>query len=105
MPGRTETDANECESVAIGLDTLATGQSSPFGLAIDDTFVYWTDTGAGAVRKVPKCGGGHSTVLAQGQDDALGLQVDSTKLYWILPHAIVGVAKDGGVHVCLGKGR
>ncbi len=35
------------------VSTLASGQNQPTGLAIDGTYVYWTNYGSGTVMKVP----------------------------------------------------
>lgn len=45
--------------------TLASGQTNVWGVAADDTNVYWTNGGGGAVAKVP-VGGGAPVTLATG---------------------------------------
>jgi hypothetical protein len=37
-----------------GMTTVATGQGSPKGIAVDDAFVYWTCADEGTVKKAPK---------------------------------------------------
>src|SRR5262245_42768410 len=56
--------------------TLASGQHKPAYLAIDASYVYWTNAvDAGTVRRVPK-GGGAVTSLATGQAVPAGIGVD-----------------------------
>jgi hypothetical protein len=67
-----------------GLVTLASGQTCPWGMAIDATSVYWTNCGdpaGGSVRKVSKTGGDVVT-LAAG-DRLSGIAVDGTSVYWV----------------------
>jgi hypothetical protein len=54
----------------------------PFGVAADDTHVYFTDTRpVGKIMKVAKAGG-PATVLAERQGAAHGIAVDETSVYW-----------------------
>jgi hypothetical protein len=80
--------------------TLASGQSYPFGVAVDVMNVYWTDQGpvaafpgvpsasppanVGTVMKV-SLGGGTITTLACGQSNPAGIVVDATSVYWTNP--------------------
>ncbi len=66
------------------LVTLASGQTCPWGMAIDDTSVYWTTCGdptGGNVLKVSKAGG---EVVALGSGDRLsGIAVANGSVYWV----------------------
>ena len=64
--------------------TIATGQSSPQGIAIDATHVYWGNAGDGSIMKAP-LGGGAATVLAAGQGAPANVAVDGTHVYWTDP--------------------
>ena len=66
------------------LQTLASGQSSPYSIAIDSTSVYWSTCGSenladGTVMKVPLDGGALVT-LATGQGEPVGIAVDATSV-------------------------
>jgi uncharacterized protein YegL len=69
-----------CDTRGKCLMTLATGQNSPWRIAVDSTSVYFLSAGAGSVRKVPK-GGGSVTDLATGQSP-YGLALDTSYVYW-----------------------
>src|SRR5215468_7449821 len=64
---------------------LAGDQLMPWGIAIDQTSIYWTTLGQSAgpaqVLKMPKAGG-TPTVLAQGRGSPLEIAVDGDDVYW-----------------------
>ncbi len=57
------------------------GQVSPAGVAVDDLYVYWTDTGGDAVRRAPK-GCGSTPEHLVSTPDPFMLRIDPTGLYW-----------------------
>jgi hypothetical protein len=62
--------------------TLATSADLDYGVAIDDTNVYWAagQKGTGAIMSVPK-GGGTAVALATGPWSPSALVSDATSLY------------------------
>jgi hypothetical protein len=66
------------------ITTLASTGSSPTGIALDATSVYWTeDWSGGAVKKVDKTNGGTVTTLASGRSNGpASIAIDSTSVYW-----------------------
>lgn len=66
----------------IGLpETFATGQGKPWGVAVDEAYVYWTNEGDDTVMRAPKTGGA-PTVLAHDQAEPHRILVDSTNVIW-----------------------
>ena len=72
---------------------LSSGWSYVYGLAQDDTYVYWTSEGtaplgdaaapiAGKILSVRKDGTAAATVLADGQGEPRFVTVDATAVYW-----------------------
>jgi hypothetical protein len=66
---------------------LATGQSAPSGLAVDETDVYWLGYD-GSLKRAPKVGGGAGMVTTIGPPQGDGVifagdvVVDATHVYW-----------------------
>jgi hypothetical protein len=99
-------------SPAPGLITLASGQRSPFTLAIDGDSVYWANDGAQdpndvSVAKVP-LGGGAVTALVSGVKAANGIAVDRSRVYFcgLVSDAVqlVSVPLAGGLPSVLATG-
>jgi hypothetical protein len=64
--------------------TLASNQSEPFGIAVVESNVYWTNEGGnddGTVVKAP-VGGGTLVTLASGQGAPAAIAVDGANVYW-----------------------
>ena len=69
---------------------MVANAEAPFGLAIDDTHVYWSNTDGTSVVKAPLAGGA-STVLATGLSSPAVLAVDERYVYFTS-------TQDGTVH-------
>lgn len=61
---------------------LATGQTLPLRLAIDDAYVYWGNGGAGGLRRVAK-GGGPDVVVATTSGALIDIGTDATGIYFV----------------------
>ena len=66
------------------VDVLATDQGQTWGMAIDETNVYWSaESGNGSVNYLP-LGGGAVTPLVSNVNDPSGIDVDATHVYFTL---------------------
>ena len=66
---------------------MASRQTQPRAIAVDERSVYWTDAGwnegnDGAVMKVA-IGGGTAEQLAWFQNGARGLAIAASGIYWV----------------------
>ncbi len=64
-----------CTNGRCPMQTLTTVGTLPYGIAIDDTHVYYTDRDEGVLRKLPKAGGAPE-VLAMNQGEITFVAVD-----------------------------
>lgn len=62
-------------------EAFATGQGKPWGVAVDDAYVYWTNEGDENVMRAPKAGG-PAVVIARDQAEPHRILVDSTNVIW-----------------------
>jgi hypothetical protein len=62
--------------------TLASGGTSPIGIAADSSYVYWADQALGTVMRVANGGGSAPVTIASGQSGPTGVAVDATYVYW-----------------------
>ena len=80
--------------------TLASGQSAPFTVALDTSFLYWTDYGNGLLGGAWRVAldGATPQELPSGSSIPFTLAVDSRAIYWTSPmgygqSAIIRLAK------------
>jgi hypothetical protein len=72
---------------------IATSPWHVSGIAVDDSYVYFTDDWSYVVQRVP-LGGGSVTMLAPG-DSPEGVAVDATSVYWADTFSIKKAPKTG----------
>jgi hypothetical protein len=65
-----------------GAVALAQGQAKPWGLAVDDTYVYFSDMLGGAVMRTPKGAPGTPQVVSAASSPT-DVGLDATSVYWI----------------------
>ncbi len=84
---------------------VAALNSAPESIAINATGVYWADTDAKAIMRVPLAGGA-ATVLAGAQVAPTGVSADAANVYWTNDAGeVLKVPSGGGVVVTLASGR
>ena len=66
---------------AYGGDVVATMQAKPWGVAVDDAFVYWTNEGDGTVMRMAKAGGA-PVAIARNQLEPRQIVVDPSNVIW-----------------------
>ena len=59
-----------------------TGQSKPEGIAVDDTYVFWTDNTQGAVLRAATSLGG-SVAIADSLNNPHRIALDAKYVYWV----------------------
>jgi hypothetical protein len=69
---------------------LANDEPSASSIAVDDQYVFWTNTGTsqlgytdGSVHRADKADGANSVAIAVGQPGANSLAIDATSVYWV----------------------
>jgi len=91
--------------------TLATDQSEPAYIVIDDLRAYWTNSGSGTVMAAPLDGGlpdgGSRVTLAAGRNGPFALAVNASRLFWTDLHGgtVTSISLDGGTPVTLASGQ
>jgi hypothetical protein len=75
---------------------MGTGQSSPTGLAIDATYMYWANFIGGDIWRARRDGTGVGTRIVAGEGNGIQrIAVDSTGIYWGVNGKIRASALDG----------
>jgi Domain of unknown function (DUF5050) len=86
-------------SVPVGggsVSTLAGGQSSPFGIATDGTYIYFTEAiGSGAIVRTPIPAGGSLFSLASSLDSPTTVATDGVSAFFEAGGSVYGVPVDG----------
>ncbi len=77
-----------------GPAVVSVGLSNPTGLAVDDSFVYWADSGSNSIRRTSKSGGAQAGIYAGAVTS--GLAVDGASVYFSDGARVLSVPKGGG---------
>ena len=65
------------------LETFASVDGAPYGVATDGAFIYWSVLGpSGAIYRAPPAVGGQGTVVVDGQADPHFVAVTAENVYW-----------------------
>jgi virginiamycin B lyase len=64
-----------------GPRSIVTGQSSPWGVAADSRYVYWSNTDGGTVNRA-NLDGSNRHAIVTGQVSPNGVAADGSYLYW-----------------------
>jgi len=87
------------QSVPLGggaVATLAQGQARPWGIALDGSYVYWSNNQGGAIMRAPKDASGSPTAVATATSPG-DIGIYGANVYWIDQGPNVWMsAKDGG---------
>lgn len=62
--------------------TYSSTEAKPSALALDATYVYWTNLGDGTVKRTLKAGGGAVETIASGQVNPTRIAVNSRAVFW-----------------------
>jgi outer membrane protein assembly factor BamB len=82
----------------------------PNSIALDASYVYWTNYSSGEIRRVAKSGGQPTTLDSSPGTYPWSIAVDAANVYWTAPNFYVGGADagvmqrplDGGARIALG---
>jgi hypothetical protein len=80
-PGFTDGTVNVMLLGGGNVTALASAQAQPRRVAIDDSYVYWTNGRAGTVMRANKTGGGIMPIVS-GLSAPVGIAVDASHVYF-----------------------
>jgi hypothetical protein len=97
-PGIAVCPGDTCDRGRCTAMVLATAPAGIVGMAIDDSYVYFTDNGDNSLRRVPKCGG-DAVLLAQTQNFPGEVVALGGSVFWnnqSLAGSIESIPRGGG---------